>query len=56
MVILYLFSGDGRVNEQFGLIAMHTLFVRAHNYFEEKLHKINPHWDGEKLYQVCFNP
>ena len=48
-------AGDGRVNEQFGLMAMHTLFVREHNTIEAKLKEVNPHWDGETLYQVCIH-
>jgi peroxidase len=44
-------AGDGRVNEQIGLTTMHTLFHRAHNTIEEKLHNMNPGWDGEKLFQ-----
>lgn len=43
--------GDDRVNEQAGLASMHTLLMREHNRIEQKLHDLNPHWDGEKLYQ-----
>jgi len=25
--------------------------VRLHNRIEQKLHQLNPHWDGERLYQ-----
>lgn len=39
---LIILPGDGRVNEHIGLIAVHTLFHRAHNYIEEILHSINP--------------
>ena len=45
------FKGDGRVNEQIGLAVVHTMWVRHHNSIEEQLHVLNPHWDGEKLFQ-----
>ncbi len=45
-------TGDERVNEQSGLTAMHTVWMRQHNRLEDELHHINPHWDGERLYQV----
>lgn len=44
-------AGDSRVNENLGLGIFHTLFVRHHNSVEERLHRINPHWNGERLYQ-----
>ncbi|XP_064487233.1 peroxidasin homolog [Ornithodoros turicata] len=44
-------SGDVRANEQLGLLAMHTLWFREHNRIAETLHIINPHWNGERLYQ-----
>lgn len=47
-----LFVGDGRVNEHIGLIATHTVFHREHNRIEEGLHQLNPHWGGERLFQV----
>lgn len=46
-------AGDIRANEQIGLIAMHTLFVREHNRLCERLHQHFPDWDDEKLYQVA---
>ncbi len=48
---LSYFLGDGRVNEHVGLMAMHTSFAREHNRIEEELHKFNPHWDGNRLFQ-----
>ncbi|EDW78831.1 uncharacterized protein Dwil_GK12503 [Drosophila willistoni] len=44
-------SGDIRVNEQVGLLAMHTIWMREHNRLATKLKEINPHWDGDTLYQ-----
>ncbi len=44
-------SGDVRINEQVGLTSMHTLFYREHNRVVAILSGLNPHWDGERLYQ-----
>nr|XP_055048103.1 eosinophil peroxidase [Misgurnus anguillicaudatus] len=44
-------AGDSRVNEHLGMIALHTLFLREHNRLAEELHKINPHWSPDTLYQ-----
>ena len=46
-----LFAGDSRVSEWTGLTTQHTVWVRQHNRIEQKLHELNPHWDGERLYQ-----
>ncbi|XP_058066005.1 peroxidasin [Anopheles bellator] len=43
-------AGDIRVNEQLGLTAMHTVWMREHNRLAGELHRINPHWDGDRLY------
>jgi hypothetical protein len=50
---IYCFlAGDNRVNEQLVLAVVHTIFVREHNRLVYELHRINPHWDDETLYQV----
>ena len=32
-------------------MTQHTIWVRQHNRIEQKLHELNPHWNGERLYQ-----
>ena len=46
-------AGDIRANEQTGLTAMHTLFVREHNRLVGQLAGDNPVWDDERLYQTA---
>jgi peroxidase len=48
---LSLFEGDGRVNEQPQLAAMHTIWVREHNRIAAVLAQLNPFWDDERIYQ-----
>ncbi|XP_019354171.1 probable oxidoreductase PXDNL isoform X2 [Alligator mississippiensis] len=43
-------AGDHRANEQLGLTAMHTLWFREHNRIARELLKMNPHWDGDTVY------
>ncbi|MCG8556166.1 MAG: peroxidase family protein [Proteobacteria bacterium] len=44
-------AGDIRANEQAGLTALHTLFVREHNRIAHDLRKHNPQKTGEWIYQ-----
>jgi len=44
-------AGDVRANEQVGLTALHTLFVREHNRWADALALQHPDWSGEQLYQ-----
>ncbi|MEZ6318838.1 MAG: peroxidase family protein [Phycisphaerales bacterium] len=46
-------AGDVRANEQAGLTAMHTVFVREHNLWADRLAAENPTWDDEQLYQAA---
>ncbi|XP_068119933.1 peroxidasin homolog isoform X2 [Hyperolius riggenbachi] len=43
-------AGDYRANEQLGLTAIHTLWLREHNRIAAHLLKLNPHWNGDKVY------
>lgn len=43
--------GDVRANENFGLASMHTLFVREHNYWANKLAEKYPCKSDEEIYQ-----
>ena len=40
-----------RVNEQNMLTVMHTIWVREHNRIADTLRGLNPHWDGDTIYQ-----
>uniref|UniRef100_A0A8C8YLV0 Lactoperoxidase n=1 Tax=Prolemur simus TaxID=1328070 RepID=A0A8C8YLV0_PROSS len=44
-------AGDSRASEQTLLATSHTLFLREHNRLARELKRLNPSWDGEKLYQ-----
>jgi hypothetical protein len=50
---LFFIAGDVRANEQIGLTAMHTLFVREHNYLAKLIRKRNPRLDGNEIYQIA---
>ncbi|XP_021104377.1 lactoperoxidase isoform X2 [Heterocephalus glaber] len=44
-------AGDSRASEQILLATSHTLLLREHNRLAQELKRLNPQWDGEKLYQ-----
>ena len=47
----FFVGGDVRVNEQPGLMAFHTLWVREHNRLCDELKAANPTWNDEELFQ-----
>lgn len=44
-------AGDVRANETIALTAMHTLFVREHNYWADRFRAEQFRLDGEEIYQ-----
>ncbi|MCA8971784.1 MAG: peroxiredoxin [Planctomycetes bacterium] len=48
----YFLAGDIRANEQVGLTAMHTLFVREHNYWADAVRAAIPSLDGRLIYEI----
>ncbi len=44
-------AGDVRANEQVGLVAMHTLFVREHNRLVDEIEADNPDMSVEAVFQ-----
>lgn len=49
----FFLAGDIRANEQVALTAMHTLFVREHNYWAGIVWSAHPLLDGEGVYQMA---
>ena len=47
----YYVAGDLRANEQPGLTALHTLFMREHNRWCDELAQAHSSWSDEQLYQ-----
>ena len=46
-------AGDRRANEQTGLLAMHTVWVREHNRIADELGEAHPYWTDEDLFQTA---
>jgi peroxidase len=44
-------SGEGRTNENLGLVSIHTVFMRFHNKVAMQLATLQPTWSDEELYQ-----
>ncbi len=44
-------AGDVRANEQLGLTAVHTLFVREHNRLADQIGAANPGWTDDEIYE-----
>ena len=49
----WFLAGDARANEQVGLTAMHTVFVREHNHWAERFRKVNPGADDDEIYEFA---
>ncbi|MGC2626744.1 MAG: peroxidase family protein [Candidatus Udaeobacter sp.] len=46
----FFLAGDLRSNEQLGLTAMHTLFVREHNFWADVFHAAQPNLNDDGIY------
>jgi len=46
-------AGDVRANEQVGLTALHTLFVREHNRLADQIGVANPDLSGDRIYELA---
>lgn len=46
-------AGDIRANENTGLLTLHTLFVREHNHWADRLAEDNPGWSDDRLFEAA---
>ena len=46
-------AGDVRSNEQVGLTVMHTLFVREHNRWTDRIKQMRPWYSGDDIYHAA---
>lgn len=46
-------AGDVRANENIGLTTLHTLLMREHNYWADRLSDEHPGWSDEQLFQAA---
>ncbi len=51
MILIAIFAGDLRPNEQPTLGAMHVLWLREHNRLARALKGFNPKWTDNKLFE-----
>ncbi|MEM7697427.1 MAG: peroxidase family protein [Verrucomicrobiota bacterium] len=49
----FFLAGDFRANEQIGLAALHTLFVREHNYWAKAIKRANGTLSGAQVYEIA---
>ena len=47
---IYFLAGDLRSNEQLGLTAMHTLFLREHNFWADVFRIVQPYLSDDGIY------
>lgn len=46
-------SGDVRANENTGLLSMHNVWVREHNFWADNIYALNKSFSDEKIYQLA---
>ncbi|KHN73447.1 Peroxidase mlt-7 [Toxocara canis] len=44
-------AGDSRVNLFMGLTSFHIILTREHNRLAAQLQRMNPHWNGDRVFQ-----
>jgi len=49
----FFLAGDFRANEQIGLTAMHTVFMREHNRLATETRAANAQWSGDRVYEYA---